>query len=132
MYRLFKLRGLTLHQRKIPNSSLFCSHYTVMAGDQDATTSAGAAEVKLKDNTMREVKILMLHGKNQSDEGVAIGTFSHLRGALFEEDSPDDRDAICNGLWTSCRACRACPPRAHVSLIGFDLEHHVHIISQET
>lgn len=47
-----------------------------MADDRGATTSAGPAEAKPKDNTMREVKILMLHGKQLSDEGVAIGTFN--------------------------------------------------------
>jgi hypothetical protein len=48
-----------------------------MAGDQSSTTSAGPAGAKPKDNTMREVKILMLHGKPQSHMGVAIGTISH-------------------------------------------------------
>ncbi|KAI7782697.1 dihydrofolate reductase [Diaporthe eres] len=37
-----------------------------MAGNQSATASAGPAEVKPKENAMREVKILMLHGYTQS------------------------------------------------------------------
>ncbi|KAI3390943.1 hypothetical protein diail_8317 [Diaporthe ilicicola] len=37
-----------------------------MAGDQGATASAGPADTKPKDNSMREVKILMLHGYTQS------------------------------------------------------------------
>lgn len=34
-----------------------------MAGDQVAAASAGPADPKPKDNALREVKILMLHGK---------------------------------------------------------------------
>lgn len=42
-----------------------------MVGEQGATASAGPADVKPKENGMREVKILMLHGKLSVKENVA-------------------------------------------------------------
>jgi hypothetical protein len=82
MYRPSMLRGLTLHTREFSTSPLFCRHYTAMVGDQGATTPTGPAQVKPKDNTMREVKILMLHGKHHSDEGVAMSSYLHLLQSL--------------------------------------------------
>lgn len=70
MYRASQLRGLNIHRRTFSNSPLFLQALYGMAGEQGAqgaTTSTGKAEAGSKDNTVREVKILMLHGKRQSD-----------------------------------------------------------------
>lgn len=68
MYRPCQLRRLAVHHRKFSNSSLILQYGMAgERGEQGATTSTGAAEAGSKDNTMREVKILMLHGKRQSD-----------------------------------------------------------------
>lgn len=82
MYRLPRLRGLNLHYKPFATTFLSCRYSTAMAGNQSATASAGPAEVKPTENAMREVKILMLHGKIPSVK-VAIVSFRRSRGSFL-------------------------------------------------
>lgn len=59
-----------------------------MVGEHGATASTGPAEVKPKENAMREVKILMLHGKSPIHEKVAIGSFSRCCGPVLRHILP--------------------------------------------
>lgn len=59
-----------------------------MVGEHGATASTGPAEVKPKENAMREVKILMLHGKSSAHGEVTIDSFSRYCGPLLRHILP--------------------------------------------
>lgn len=78
-----------------------------MVGEQGATASAGPADVKPKENAMREVKILMLHGKLPAlgkVAGVAL-----YQGTFYKHSWANLQRAV--DLSTACL-------QAHVSGLG--------------
>lgn len=81
MYRLPRLGGLNLHYKPIRTSHTFCRHCTNMAGDQGVTASAGPSGFEPRENAIREVKILMLHGKITFYKKAVTGTLSHCCGS---------------------------------------------------
>lgn len=114
MHRSSRLRGLNIHHRPVLSSFLSCRHCTVMAGDQGATgASAGPAETKPKDDTMREIKILMLHGEKLIPWEIRCYHPQLLRILCM-------RGNLQTSLMRPATFTEACLGAAPVSLVGLD------------